>query len=91
MFVHHRSFSFESIVHSFFIVLTLELDMTSSRKNIVKETPKEQEPIEELELADDNDMNYSFSYSSEEEIKEDFEEFGEVREVIQLHCTNWPG
>lgn len=65
--------------------------MTSSR-NIVKEVPKEQEqPIEELELADENDMNYSFSYSSEEEIKEDFEEFGEVREVIQLHCTNWPG
>jgi len=46
---------------------------------------------DDIELANDDDLNYSESYSEDEENEiEDIPEVGEVREVVQLHCTNWP-
>jgi len=46
---------------------------------------------EDPELASEDDLNFSLSYSSDEHENElEPEEFEEMREVVQLHCTNWP-
>lgn len=73
-------------------------------KEIIKEKPKEQDddvdgsgsydpptPDDSIEIAADSfSCEHDSTATSEEDECKDEEEFGEVRDVVQLHCTNWP-